>query len=158
MGVTIMVSINSLVKKLALDFPEVRFHVSEDFLWSYEHQTVYYDISSPEAASFLLHELGHALLAHNSYNRDIELIKLERDAWEHASRNLAPRYGLSIKEDVIQDNLDTYRDWLHDRSQCPLCQSTGLQIKSRTYRCLACNKLWRVNEARLCALRKYSNI
>lgn len=158
MVVTTMVSINYLVKKVALDFPEISFHVSEDFLWSYEHQTIYYQPNNPEAASFLLHELGHALLTHSSYSRDIELIKLERDAWDYALCNLAPRYKLSIKEDVIQDNLDTYRDWLHNRSQCPSCQSTGLQIKSRTYRCLACNKLWRVNEARLCALRRYSNI
>ena len=61
-----------------------------------------------------------------------------------------------LNEEVIQEHLDTYRDWLHARSICPSCTANGYQISSHTYECPACLHTWRVNEARICALRRYS--
>ena len=151
-----MQSMNSLLKKLRKDFPQFTFVESEEFWWSAKDNTVHIDCGSEHAEAFSLHELSHALLDHRGYSYDIDLIKLERDAWEHAVKTLADGYHIQIDEKLVQDNLDTYRDWLHARSSCPSCETTGLQTKQLSYRCLACGHLWRVNEARVCALRRYS--
>jgi hypothetical protein len=79
---------------------------------------------------------------------------MERDAWDKANE-IAEIYHLEINDEIVQSTLDTYRDWLHERSNCPVCQASGIQIEKYAYRCIACNHKWRVNEARICALRRY---
>ncbi|MCY1379960.1 hypothetical protein D9M68_895230 [compost metagenome] len=81
---------------------------------------------------------------------------MERDAWRYAKEKLGSNYKVTITDTVIQDSLDTYRDWLHARSTCPNCQATGMQNRKRHYRCIACQHVWRVNDARICGLRRYS--
>ncbi len=102
----------------------------------------------------MLHELGHALLGHTSYKRDIELIVMEREAWEQA-RSIGNRFGHPVTDEIIEDALDTYRDWLHRRSLCPNCAMTGIQTDNYTYHCPTCTQSWRVNEARTCQLKRY---
>lgn len=152
-----MPSTNSLISRLKRDFPEFRFEPSETFHWSASNQTVFFGVQTQHSDAFSLHEVSHAILGHHAYRRDIDLIKLERDAWDYAKHTLAARYIITIDEDTVQDNLDTYRDWLHARSVCPYCQATGLQTGSRQYKCLACDQEWRVNEARLCGLKRYTS-
>jgi hypothetical protein len=149
-----MPSITSLATRLQSDFPDFHFTSSNEFRWSPEEKTVYYDVSSNESVT-LLHELAHAILAHTTYIRDIGLLEMERDAWEYTKRTLAPRYAVPISETIAQDSLDTYRDWLHARSACPQCEATGLQMTESIYRCIACGTRWHVNDARFCALRRY---
>jgi hypothetical protein len=149
-----MPSISSLAIKLQADFPAFIFAAGDTFRWSPEEKTILYVESSDDAAS-LLHELSHALLNHSEYLKDISLIEMERDAWNFAVESLAKKYNVSIEESTVQDSLDTYRDWLHARSTCPTCQATGVQTKKDSYKCLVCGTNWRVNEARLCALRRY---
>jgi hypothetical protein len=156
MDATIMPSTASLLKQLRHDHPAFELVESDTFLWSPDTRTLSIDTSSPDFAHFALHELGHALLGHQSYSRDIDLIKIERDAWNYAALELAPKYNLIIDEGIIQDNLDTYREWLHARSLCPSCQMTGLQSGHEAYTCLACGCRWKTNEARSCALRRYT--
>lgn len=146
----------SLLNQLKTDHPLFLFLDSGKFLWSAREQTIHIDLRDDLCDVFTLHELSHALLNHQGYRTDIDLLKLERDAWEHAKKTLGAEYGVSINDNFIQDNLDTYRDWLHARSKCPDCDSTGIQTKSLYYRCLSCSHQWRVNEARVCALRRYS--
>jgi len=155
MAATITPSTTSLVIKLAQDYPQFTFAEGDDFYWSPSEQTIYYVKDSADVAAFL-HELAHGLLEHGSYIRDIRLIELERDAWTHASMHLAPLYNMTIGNEVVESALDTYRDWLHARSTCPHCQATGVQTSSNTYRCVACHTSWKVNEARICALRRYT--
>lgn len=147
---------NSLLNSLERDFPQFIFQLDNQFLWSARQQTISIDANADHCDEFTLHELSHAVLGHKGYMSDIELIKLERDAWDYAKQNLAPKYSHTIDEELIQDNLDTYRDWLHARSKCPDCNTVGLQTKTRHYRCLSCGHTWRVNDAKLCALRRYS--
>jgi hypothetical protein len=149
-----MPSIASLVPKLTLDFPDITFSPGERFHWHPETQTISYIETSDDFAS-LLHEIGHAALGHTDFNRDIELIEMERDAWQYAVEILAPRYDMMINPATAEDALDTYRDWLHTRSICPACQATGVQIKQRMYRCMACRSEWTVNDARQHALRRH---
>jgi len=145
-----------MIKRLRSDYPEYHFEPATGFWWSAAKKTIFYDPKTSNSDLFALHELSHALLEHSGYNRDIELLKLERDAWDYAKTTLAPHYGATIDGNIIQENLDTYREWLHARSLCPECETTGLQFRSNLYRCIACGHQWRANEAKLCALRRYS--
>lgn len=149
-----MPSITSLVNRLATDYPAITFAAGERFHWQPDTHTVSYPERSDDTAS-LLHEVAHALLDHQDFTRDIALIEMERDAWEYAVTTLAPRYQLGIAPELIQESLDTYRDWLHARSICPACHATGVQIQRHTYRCLACRSEWTVNDARQHALRRH---
>lgn len=144
--------ITSLISRLQSDFPQYHFIEDKTFQWSPADQTIYYNVDSNDQAA-LLHELAHALLGHTDYDKDIQLIEMERDAWEYA-RTLTS-YDVTVSEDVIQESLDTYRDWLHARSTCPNCHATGMQTKKSYYKCISCSTEWRVNEARVCALRRY---
>jgi hypothetical protein len=155
MVVTTMRSTTSLITKLALDYPDYYFKSSNEFHWSPDENVIFYDKESSDQAS-LLHELSHAILEHKAYSKDIELIELERNAWQYAKQTLSPQYAITIDENDIQDSLDTYRDWLHARSRCPYCEATGVQTKKNTYKCLSCSTSWRVNDARICALRRYT--
>lgn len=143
-----------LLPKLEEDFSAFHFMPATEFRWSPDEMTIYYDERAHDDPT-LLHELAHAILDHKDYLKDIGLIELERDAWEYARSTLAPSYGVAIEEDIVQDSLDTYRDWLHARSTCPQCGATGLQVRKSDYKCIACNTLWHVNDARFCALRRY---
>lgn len=145
--------IPSLISKLAADFPSLQFVQDTDFRWSPKEKTIYYDPAGD--AALLLHEIAHAELKHIRYERDISLIEMERDAWEYTKKHLLARYNITPEDEVIDGALDTYRDWLHARSTCPHCQATGIQTHALSYRCLACGTKWRVNEARICALRRY---
>jgi hypothetical protein len=149
-----MPSTRSLVVKLHSDFPDIHFAAGDDFRWSPHEHTIFYRDTADTAS--LIHELAHAILGHSTYTKDIDLLKMERDAWDYAATTLAKRYKLTIDENTVQDALDTYRNWLHTRSTCPDCQATGLQTAAYLYSCLACKATWRVNEARSCALRRYT--
>ncbi len=156
MDVTIVPSTASLLERLAVYYPELHFEVGEQFEWQPKEKMILYDPADVFHDAHLLHETAHAILQHEQYERDIDLIKMERDAWELVRNNLGPHYGVEVPASIVHHDMDTYRDWLHDRSTCPNCQSTGIQTKKFAYRCLSCSQAWRVNEARTCALRRSS--
>jgi hypothetical protein len=140
-----------ILSQLIKDYPSLKFIEGDDFRWSPEISTIFYKNDGDEA--LLLHELGHALLHHQDYDRDVTLLTMERDAWDKA-RTLP--YSVAITDDTVQDHLDTYRKWLHARSTCPTCSANGQQVKKFSYHCIACGADWRVNEARLCGLKRYT--
>lgn len=149
-----MQSTASIISRLEIDYPQFSFKEANNFLWSPNEQTIYYTDKIYDYSVFLFHELSHALLAHANYNFDVELITMERNAWDKAVK-VASDYSIEISDNIIQSTLDTYRDWLHKRSTCPICSATGVQSNKNQYKCLACGDEWRVNEARVCALRRY---
>lgn len=151
-----MAPIISLVSKLSNHYPFISFIEGEEYRWDPKNNSIHYNPKAEHAAEYLIHEVAHSILAHSTYDRDIQLIEMERDAWEKAT-HLGLELAITIESDVIDDSLDTYRDWLHARSLCPDCQSTGVQTDKSTYKCLACSAKWRVNEARSCQLRRYKN-
>lgn len=148
-----MHSTSSLIHKLTTDFPTIRFIEDDTFLWSPQEQAVLYNSGYPDAPALLLHELSHGLLEHTQYDRDVQLLAIEAAAWEKA-KELAKQYDLALSEDVIQDHLDTYRDWMHARSTCPDCSAIGYQVSASRYRCPACTAVWSVNEAKICGLKR----
>lgn len=141
-----------LLKDLGLKLPEVTWAPGTAFCWSPQQQQITYR-KTPSPTELdewaLLHEAGHALLNHKTYNSDLELLLLEVAAWEKAVET-GIDLGIVIDPDHIQDCLDTYRDWLHQRSSCPVCLSTCLQISLTTYRCHNCTTEWRVSTSRFC--------
>lgn len=159
MAATSMPSINSLAETILADHNDLSFCIGPDFAWSATTQTITHPpINSRHQLYQLLHEIGHARLAHQAYRRDAELIDLERAAWQYACDILAPRYNLPLSADtaIVQDSLDTYREWLHMRSRCPSCQAVGIEAAPARYRCLHCQQQWHVNEARICRLKRTS--
>ena len=150
-----MRSMSSLIHKLKTTYTDISFVEAEQFSWSPSAKTVFYNTAAPNASHLLLHELSHALLGHRTYRRDIELVAMETAAWEKA-KEYAETFNVRLSENAIQDHLDTYRDWLHARSSCPECSANGYQTEAFHYECPACLHKWRVNEARLCALRRYN--
>jgi hypothetical protein len=146
------VSLTNLLANIRKDYPEFSFVEGSHFSWQAEHQRISFKQTaeiSHRTIWALLHELGHALLAHNDYRYDIELLKLEAAAWAEAC-NIAEKYAFTMDEDYIQDCLDTYRDWLHLRATCPICFARSLQMSPRQYRCFNCQAEWTVTRSRFC--------
>jgi predicted RNA-binding Zn-ribbon protein involved in translation (DUF1610 family) len=140
---------SNLIERIAADYPQFKFQPGKQEHWSPKTRTITYQVtdSTDEPSYGLLHELAHALLGHNSYKTDFELLKLESLAWREAAK-LGRKYGLKIDEDHIQNCLDTYRDWLHRRSKCPTCGTHVLQTDASTYRCFNCGTSWQVSSGR----------
>lgn len=144
-----------LLSKVTAHYPHLTFTTGDHFAWQPEAKNIVYNLYDPSFEARLLHEIGHSVLGHEGYDRDISLIGMERDAWHIAKSELAPTFEATVTNDQIEDDMDTYRDWLHSRSTCPACSASGIQKTRTAYSCLACDTSWNVNEARRCGLRRY---
>lgn len=150
---------DNLLTALQKDYPNIAFASGPDFCWSPRNNTVFYaqHKASPLAEWALLHEVSHAVLEHHNYQSDLELISLESQAWDKA-KELGAQYGLQIDPDHVEDCMDTYRDWLHQRSACPTCATRSLQQDAQHYRCHNCGQVWKVTSSRFCrAYRRKEN-
>lgn len=152
MDATIMPSTHSVIEKIRQNYPDIVFVKSNDFSWSINNNTVCYS-DNDDGWPMLLHEIAHSLLNHHDYDNGIHLLNMERDAWIKAQA-IAGNYGFIIDEEIIERSLDTYRDWLHSRSKCPNCGAIGLETEKFLHYCLECNNKWRVNDGRICRLRR----
>ena len=152
---------DKLIEQLQARFPNLRFTPGRQFCWSPETGEIFYKTAAKDrqASWSLLHETGHALLEHTSYQADFELLRLEVAAWERAEQ-LAADLQLAIDPEHVQDCLDTYRDWLYKRSICPTCTTKCLQQGDFVhYRCFNCHTTWRVTASRFCrAYRSTKNV
>lgn len=143
---------NGLVARLQNDYPMFEFVASDKARWSPTEQKIYYTNDGTQT----LHELGHAILGHREYRQDIELLQIEREAW-NVAMELAPTYGLNIDDNIVEQALDTYRDWLHQRSLCPRCGQTGVQsINTLSYSCPNCQHTWRATAGKNTRLKRLS--
>lgn len=146
----------ALLSQLELLYPAIDFTEGDSFAYSYGDNRVMYPGSRSHFLQFsysLLHELGHAEALHNNFKNDLELINLERDAWDIAVR-IGHKIGIAIDTNHIEKCMDTYRDWLYARSLCPNCHQCGLQSGSREYSCPFCQNRWTVSESRLCKVSR----
>ncbi|HYH75207.1 MAG TPA: hypothetical protein VD735_04585 [Candidatus Saccharimonadales bacterium] len=139
-----------LVPKLQATFTQFIFMPGRRASWSPELKRITY-INTPEDTSLwaLLHELGHALAGHTTYDSDIALIRKETEAW-HKATEVSLHYNITINEEHIQQCLDTYRDWLYKRSTCPVCEGHGIQTAQSAYGCYNCGSAWQVSAERFC--------
>ena len=101
------------------------------------------DAPWPYFALLALHELGHALSGHKDYKTDVERLRIESEAWQRAKREIAnhQNWGLEYNEDFAEDELDSYRDWLHQKSKCKKCGLTRYQTADGIYHCPNCEDL-----------------
>lgn len=145
-----------LIPKLRSDYPTIHFTPGDRASWSPKSRQVFYTDSEDEREMWaVLHELGHALLNHTTYETDVSLLKKEVQAWAKAAQ-LADHYDITIDPDHIENSLDTYRDWLHARSLCPTCHAQGLQSSSNRYSCPNCKSAWQVTSERFCRVYRRS--
>lgn len=141
-----------MIDSLAQIFPIIDFCPGDNFCWSPQLKRITYVIDQLEEDGrwALLHETGHALLNHQSYTTDYELLRMEVAAWERA-KDIANQLELSIDEDHIQECLDSYRDWLYKRSICPNCDTKTIQNDlANNYTCFNCHSNWQVTPSRFC--------
>ena len=134
--------------RLKSDYPKLNFRLGKRFKYR-SPRTVYY-VEPPEMAARmgdeaeqneyflqLLHEVGHALLKHKGFDTDPERLRMECAAWGKA-KELCAVYGVDYDEDFAEAELDTYRDWLHQRSLCKECGLTRYQTEDGVYHCPFC--------------------
>jgi hypothetical protein len=140
---------DTLLAEVRRHHPDLNLMPGEAFSWSPNTNTITYKITESRLADSLLHEVAHAVLEHKRYETDLELVLLEVAAWDKA-KELAKQYGVTLDEDRIQDCIDTYRDWLYQRSCCPKCNCTSLQHNAITYKCFNCGTSWTVTASRFC--------
>lgn len=141
---------------LKLHFPNIKQMPGERFLWSPKSQAVSFPKDVARDREFwqkLLHEYGHSQLKHTNYETDFELLRMELNAWEEAKK-IASELGIVIEQDFIEDCLDTYRDWLHERSTCPKCKVHGIMNSFKIYECVNCHSTWSVPKSQLCDIKK----
>ncbi len=153
-----MTTVTAALPQLQTLLPEITFEPHHTSYWSPANSTVYYQPSATEPAIWtLLHETSHAILQHTTYDSDFGLLQLEVAAWERA-KQLAADLSIRIDEDHIQDCLETYRDWLHQRSTCPRCGIRCFQKDSRHYYCHNCQASWQVSASRFCRAYRMSKL
>ena len=151
-----MNSIANILPTLKKDFPDITFKNGDSFYWSPRERRITYTTHQDVAEHgvwALLHEVAHASLGHEHYSNDFELLKLETTAWQQAKR-LGKQYSIDIDGEHIQDCLDTYRDWLHKRAQCPQCSVVSIQRHDGLYQCFNCKTTWRVPKSPLCRVTR----
>lgn len=125
-----------LLRQLKTDFPDLKFKTGPKFAFRYPN-TIIIGPKEPLSDLLTLHEVSHALLKHQTYSSDIKRLKMESAAWDKA-QELAIKYQIAIDKDFIQDQLDTYRNWLHQKSRCPKCGLTRFQSTDGVYHCPRC--------------------
>lgn len=127
---------DELASRLAVDYPQFRFRRGKKFAFR-PPRTIILGPSEPCCELLTLHELSHAILEHRDFKTDVTRLKMENEAWEKA-KELAVQYSVPVDEDLIQRELDTYRDWLHQKSRCPECGLTRFQTPDGKYHCPLC--------------------
>ena len=127
----------NLLKTLQNSFPNLVFKPSHKFLF-HPPKTILFNQTDANFPSLILHEIGHAELGHYDFKTDIARLRMEVAAWEKA-RELAPKFNITIDENLIESELDTYRDWLHQKSKCKKCGLTRYQTNDGRYHCPFCD-------------------
>ena len=130
---------SSFLRELRTDFPDFCFKEGERFAFR-PPETIVVGPEEPYDSLLILHELGHALCGHRDFKTGAARIKMEREAWEKAKK-LCEKYDVVYNEEVVENELDTYREWLDKKSRCPSCGLTRFQTPDGTYHCPRCENL-----------------
>lgn len=133
--------VDKFIEQLRRDFPRFEMRAGKRFKYRFPGLIQY---ARPEDAEVstefglqMLHELGHAMLEHKNFRTDPERLKMERGAWEEA-RKMCAQYHIIYDERFVETEMDTYRDWLHQRSKCKNCGLTRYQTRDGKYHCPNC--------------------
>jgi len=139
--------LNKFIIQLQKDYPDLCFKIGTRFSFRLlKRPVITIDKNCHDDINFIhqtFHELGHALCRHQNYQTDVERLKIERQAWDRGfqtftkfqSQHFLP---ISWDETIVENALDTYRDWLHTNSRCKNCGLTCVQTSDGTYHCPRC--------------------
>ena len=129
----------TFLEKIKADYPQLRFISGQRFAFR-PPRTIVVDYSEKSNASplLLLHEVGHALIGEYSYKTEVGRLKIEVRAWEKA-KELANLYSVRVDKELIEGELDSYRDFLHQKSRCPECGLTRFQTPGGVFLCPKCD-------------------
>ncbi|MDO4753316.1 MAG: hypothetical protein Q4A36_03755 [Candidatus Saccharibacteria bacterium] len=129
----------TFLARLKSDYPKLHFRSGKKFAFR-PPKTIIFPVGDGGNSDSLLilHEMGHALSHHRVFKTEIGRLKMEVEAWEKA-RELAYIYKIPIDEELIEGELDTYRDWLHQKSRCPNCGLTRFQTPDGVFKCPKCD-------------------
>jgi len=137
------------INALKSEFTQFNFISGTRFKWK-APKSIYFDekldVPFEYFALLTLHELGHGLCNHKDYKTDVERLKIESEAWQRAKREIDSHsswqsLGIVYDEDFAENELDSYRDWLHQKSKCKKCGLTRFQTTDGVYYCPNCNCL-----------------
>lgn len=126
----------TFLARIKSDFPDYRFISGKRFSFR-PPKTIMIGPEEPNDSLLLLHELGHALSGHRDFDTSVRRVKMEREAWDKAEE-LALKYSVYFDEELVENELDTYREWLHKKTCCPRCKLTMYQTPDGIYHCPKC--------------------
>lgn len=126
----------TFLARIKSDFSEFNFIFGARFSFR-PPKTIVVGPSEENDSLLLLHELGHALSKHRDFDTSVKRVRMEREAWDKA-RDLAKKYEIDFDEEMVESELDTYREWLHKKSRCPKCGLTRFQSPDGAYHCPKC--------------------
>ncbi|MBR3177355.1 hypothetical protein IKF27_00930 [Candidatus Saccharibacteria bacterium] len=156
--------LSKFITQLSSDYPDFHFVYGKRFSFRPPKTIVIGPDEGVNTPLLALHELGHALSKKYQYSLSVERLQIERMAWDIAKKVLedykklqsgdlkklspfAPRGPLLSDlelplwdEDFVEDNLDSYRDWLHHKSKCPTCGLTMYQDADQKWCCPYCHQ------------------
>lgn len=121
-------------------YPDFVFKKGKKFLFR-PKKTVFYLKENDHFPLLLLHELAHALLGHFSYQTSLERLKIERDAW-NKTRSLCEEHSIPFDESFVEAELNSYRDWLHQKTLCKTCGLTCVEVSPESLFCPFCQKIY----------------
>lgn len=131
----------SFITKLQQDHPDLKFKFGPRFSFRPPRTIIIgpltEELSPLHFQLLLLHELGHALSGHFDYHTDIERLRIEAEAWDKAKK-ISSFYQIPYDQDFAESQLDSYRDWLHQKSLCKTCQISRYQTPDGIYHCPNC--------------------
>lgn len=130
-------NITDLLSELKLKYPEFVFKKGAKFSFRPPRTIMVGPLGEPGAELLLLHEIGHAICKHRNFTTDIQRLKMEREAWEKA-RELAIKYEVEFDDELAEEELDSYREWLDHKSRCPKCGLARYQARDGHYHCPRC--------------------
>lgn len=125
------------LQDLQQSFPNLIFKPGHKFLF-HPPKTILFKENDENFNSLILHEIGHAELGHRDFKTHIDRLRMEVAAWEKA-RELADQFHIALNEDLIESELDSYRNWLHQKSKCKKCGLTRYQTDDGRYHCPMCD-------------------
>ncbi len=129
------------LKDLISAYPEFTFRPGKKFSFR-PPKSIHYLEDNDNFRFLLLHELAHALLGHFSFSTSLERLKIERDAWEK-TRSLCAEYKIPFDESLAEAELNTYRDWVHQKTLCKCCGLSCLELNSESLYCPFCQKTYK---------------
>ncbi|MBR5389409.1 hypothetical protein IK146_02525 [Candidatus Saccharibacteria bacterium] len=131
----------AFLNMLQESYPDYVFKPGRKFLFR-PPKSIYYLESDENFRLLILHELAHALLGHYTFDRSLERLQIERDAWAK-TRELCQLHSIPYDDNLAETELNTYRDWVHQKTLCKRCGLSCLEVSSESLYCPFCQKFYK---------------